>query len=58
MQLIGIPGYMVRAYYPLLCCNMNTLSYKGDYAHVSDVNGQICPYKLVITVSNGDFPQF
>ena len=55
MKIIGILGYIFRAYYPLLYCNMNTLSYKGDY--VSDVNGQICPYKLVITVSNGDFPQ-
>ena len=50
MQIIGILAYIFRAYYPLLPSNMNTLSYKGYYAHVSDMNGQICLYKLVITV--------
>ena len=43
-------GYTFRAYYPLLCSNMNTLSFKGNYAHVFGINGRICPYKLVITV--------
>ena len=57
MQIIGILGYNFRAYYPLLCSNMNTLSYKVDYVHVSGIYGRIWPYKFVITEKNGYFPE-